>query len=379
MLKSFTVQNYRNFKEEITIRFDEVGGYKFNEDCITNSLIGKMIIYGRNSTGKTNLGKALLDIKFLLIQPLFSDFFNDNFLNGDSDDSYAKFTYMFQFGSEEVKYQYTKCTKNVLKDERLEWNKKELYFIDFEHLERDYDYSKLLEHINVDEVMIRNYFDTQLKPKDETSETLPFLRWIFTNTALEENSIFIKLRNFIRNMNEFQGMFIPNFHMRRLLLQEEKLKNFITLLEKMELPTNLQLEENLSGEKELYFSYKNKQIPFYENASSGLRTFLDLYLRILYLGERSSLLYLDEFDAFYHYEMAERIVEYLKQHHRNCQVIITTHNTNLMTNRLMRPDCLFILSQSGKLTSLVKATPRELREGHNLEKMYISGEFKNYE
>ena len=45
----------------------------------------------------------------------------------------------------------------------------------------------------------------------------------------------------------------------------------------------------------------------------------------------------------------------------------------------MRPDCLFILSSSGTLTSLCNATQRELREGHNLEKMYISGEFEKYE
>ena len=45
----------------------------------------------------------------------------------------------------------------------------------------------------------------------------------------------------------------------------------------------------------------------------------------------------------------------------------------------MRPDCLFILSGDGRLTPLNEATARELREGHNLEKMYISGEFKNYE
>ena len=56
------------------------------------------------------------------------------------------------------------------------------------------------------------------------------------------------------------------------------------------------------------------------------------------------------------------------------QVMLTSHNTNLLTNRIMRPDCYFILTES-KLTSLVNATSRELREGHNLEKLYMSGEF----
>ena len=53
---------------------------------------------------------------------------------------------------------------------------------------------------------------------------------------------------------------------------------------------------------------------------------------------------------------------------------MTSHNTNLMTNRLMRPDCLFILSRTGTLTSLCNATERELREGHNKD---VYGSVKN--
>ncbi len=60
-------------------------------------------------------------------------------------------------------------------------------------------------------------------------------------------------------------------------------------------------------------------------------------------------------------------------------MIFTTHNTSLMSNRLLRPDCLFILSEKGNLTALCDATNRELREGHNLRKMYISGEFEEFE
>ena len=93
----------------------------------------------------------------------------------------------------------------------------------------------------------------------------------------------------------------------------------------------------------------------------------------------ASFVYLDEFDAFYHYEMSENVVRYIKQTCPNCQVVFTTHNTNLMSNHLLRPDCVCILSRAGTLTPLCDATPRELREGHNLEKMFISGEFDRYE
>ena len=59
---------------------------------------------------------------------------------------------------------------------------------------------------------------------------------------------------------------------------------------------------------------------------------------------------------------------------RNTQVIFTTHNTNLFSNRHMRPDCLFVLTEN-KLSSIVNATSRELRAGHNLGNLYKGGEF----
>ena len=77
--------------------------------------------------------------------------------------------------------------------------------------------------------------------------------------------------------------------------------------------------------------------------------------------------------------MAEKLFNFLKNNYPDTQVVFTTHNTNLMTNRISRPDCLFILSTDGRLTSLNNATERELREGHNLANLYISGEFEDYE
>ena len=84
-------------------------------------------------------------------------------------------------------------------------------------------------------------------------------------------------------------------------------------------------------------------------------------------------MFLDEFDAYYHYELSETIVQIAEQM-KHTQVIFTSHNTSLLSNRIMRPDCYFILTLN-KLTSIIDATDRELREGHNLEKLYMSGEF----
>lgn len=158
----------------------------------------------------------------------------------------------------------------------------------------------------------------------------------------------------------------------------ERLRALEDFLNSMRVECKLVLEKLPDGQKELYFAHE-KLVPFYENASSGTLALVNLYRRLIPKVWDASFIYLDGFDAFYHYEMAENVIKFFKKRYPRCQMIMTSHNTNLMTNRLMRPDCMFILSRRRTLTALCNATSRELREGHNLEKMYISGEFEKYE
>ena len=58
MLKKFEVKNFKNFKEKITMNFSEVGGYQFNTECISHNTLGKMLVYGKNATGKTKFRQS---------------------------------------------------------------------------------------------------------------------------------------------------------------------------------------------------------------------------------------------------------------------------------------------------------------------------------
>ena len=55
MLKKFTLRNYKNFKNEISIDFENIAGYQFNMDCLYEGTIGKMLIYGANSARTVRL------------------------------------------------------------------------------------------------------------------------------------------------------------------------------------------------------------------------------------------------------------------------------------------------------------------------------------
>lgn len=386
MLKLFKVRNYKNFKDEVVIDFGKVGGYQFSTECVANECINKMIIYGMNATGKTNLGKAIRDIVFILYEGY--DYRADNIINADSEEKAAFFYYKFEFNEKEIEYHYSRLAGGTLTEEKLYIDKKLIFACDFEQKRFNFDN---LNYIKAETINVERYIRSV---KDENGlhemmgNQIPFLRWMINNTAFDPNSVLLKLSHYIDNMGmvnvstSISGLYsrkdglIDYFY--ELLEEKNALVELEEFLNVMGVKCELVLKTLPDGQKELYFKHK-KLIPFYETASSGTIALMNLYQRFVLPSSKASFMYVDEFDAFCHYEMARKLVEYFKNHHQETQVIMTTHNTNLMTNRLMRPDCLFILSREGKLTALCDATSRELREGHNLEKMYISGEFQNYE
>jgi hypothetical protein len=384
MLKRFVLRNYKNFKDDIRIEFDQTAGYQFSTDCIADGIIGKMLIYGRNATGKTNLGKALMDIhSLLLVNPRF--FGEENFLNADSKEKSAMFSYTFQFGKNELTYRYTRLKNQELEDEEL--NIAGISIFRCNHTTRDYQFEHL-DYIGAETANLERYLQSlsdEVMPDGSIESQMPFLRWLISNVAFAQESIMIQLSNYVRRMimitagnASLINIRILNDRFYESLEANNQLQDLEDFLNAMGIICKLAIERLPDGQRELYFVH-NEPIPFRKNASSGTLALYDIYRRLIFPSRDASFIYLDEFDAFYHYEMSENVISYFKKCYPNSQMIMTSHNTNLMTNRLMRPDCVFILSRSGSLTSLCNATQRELREGHNLEKMYISGEFEKYE
>ena len=384
MLKKFALSNYKNFRDEIKIDFENIAGYQFSTDCISDNIITKMLIYGKNATGKTNLGKALIDIVYLMIvESVYVE--NSMMLNADSSEDYAKFSYTFGFGDDEIVYQYTRFSNRELRDEELIINGISVFKCDF--LRGEYEFINL-KYIDAETANTERYLQSleTSEDNDVSDLRLPYLRWMIGNIAFKNDSVLIKLSDYVRRMimiavgksrsYSFQTIINQTFY--ASLEDSEHLKDFEDFLNAMGIECKLVLQKLPDGQRELYFAHE-QLVPFYANASSGTLALADLYRRIISRARDASLIYLDEFDAFYHYEMSENVIRFFKQRYPKCQMIMTSHNTNLMTNRIMRPDCLFILSGGGTLTALCDATERELREGHNLEKMYISGEFEKYE
>ena len=94
MLKLFEVTGFKNFKETVRMDFSDVRDYKFNSHCVTDNLISKAIIYGKNAVGKSNFGLALFDVVSHLSSKNVSPNMYDYYLNAANLKDYAEFRYV---------------------------------------------------------------------------------------------------------------------------------------------------------------------------------------------------------------------------------------------------------------------------------------------
>lgn len=379
MLTRFSVANYKNFKEPIEWILDRPGKYQHNSNCLIQKVVGKAILYGKNGTGKSNLGKAMLDVKNVLLADQAENGFDFGqlFLHSDSDQPFAQFRYGFRIGSAEIEYSYQKNCRQQLAAEKLTVNKQLVFNLNFS--DPALNEIKNLKLIGLKTLSADHYF-SRLNSEDE--EPISFLRWAYNNSQTSDLALVDQLMDEVKGMYYLapnQAIDAINSDLRNPReMTNDKIERLEAFLKDMGFSCKLLLRQELDARQRLYFDLQTP-ILFFENASSGLKTLAQFYLQLDPILAHATLVYIDEFDAFFHYETAERFFSYFKLKYPDIQFIFTAHHPDLISNHLLRPDCCFLLSSKGTITSLDRATGRELREGHNLEKMYRSGEFLEYE
>ena len=370
MLRRFEVTNFKGFKD--TLVFDlSARDYAFNPVIVKQDIVNKAIIYGKNGIGKSSLGIALFDIvSHLTDKETMPAEYLTNYRNLESEDIEVSFKYYFVFDSDEVVYEYVKLKPNFLFLERLTINGETVvdycYFSDKES--DKYINRQLIGDLNI----------------DLSDNKLSIIKYIYRNTPTNTVPGITKMMKFCENMlwyrslsdgNTYAGFTNGASTLSEMLYEKGTAEHFSNFLKENGLEYSLEFEES-DGKHTLMavFNEGKKKVPFNSVASTGTKALFLFYVWRVTAFDQVSLLFIDEFDAFLHYESAENIVKELNGAH-NFQTILTTHNTYLMQNKLTRPDCCYIMTNN-KISNLYDATEKEIREAHNLEKMYINGAFR---
>ena len=366
MLKKFSVENFKGFKDKITLDIGTPSNYSFNSEIIENGCITKGIIYGINSCGKSNLGLAIFDIITHLTekQKLLGSY--DFYLNMSGRKSFAEFEYTFVFDGHEVVYKYSKMDVNSLNSESMSIDGKEVIFFDF--LTRDG--FTLLEGSDTLNVSIRN------------ESPISRVKYVNSNSILSDNvqnQVFKKFIDFVERMllfysldsRGYEGFMNGSESIAEGIVNSGKVKDFQAFLKENDIDYELYGCE-VDGRKAIYCHFDNKDADFFKIASTGTRSLALFYYWYIRM-EKASFVFIDEFDAFYHYELSESVQKRLRRI-TGVQVFTTTHNTDLMSNDLLRPDCYFLL-ENNSIKAISELTEKELRQAHNLQKMYKAGAF----
>ena len=375
MLAKFTVKNFKNFEGRFTIDLTQTKQYAFSEACVRNGIVKTGLIYGPNSIGKSNLGKAIFDIVQTVTDKTKYPVLYLAYLNAKHLEEPAEFSYEFVLKGASVRYEYRKRNSEEIQDET--------FFVNDEKVVERHgaEFSTVLQGA---ETLNGNKLDARISA----------MRFIKANAVLAgnlTNEIVAAFFDFVDRMlmfwnfkaNYYQGFLIGGVQVDVEIIKKGKLAELVEFLNAADVSCKLKSIE-MNGQPTLFFDFGGKsQIEFWPHASTGTQSLVHFFYWYMQMQDsaayRPSFLYLDEFNAFFHEKTAAMIVEKLRE--TQCQVLLTTHDSNLLKNELLRPDCAFNMqpeyrdTDSYVLGPLSSRTQKELRQAHNIPKMFRAGAF----
>lgn len=356
MLRRFSVENYRGFAGRLTLDLGSPSGYTFNTSAIESGCVSKGIIYGPLGAGRTSLGLAILDITaHLTDRELPSP--RGPYLNLVGAKPEALFEYTFTFSGHEVVYRYAKTDAHTLTSESIRIDGVEV--IRYNHAHR-YGFTRL------------EGLDKPTVPSESGLPLSCILHAADSNLpATVQNHLISELLDYAERMMYIgppDGRCSPETMER--IIKARRIRDFQKFLRENGLCYKLRMR-TADGRKAIYCQMEGKEADLLSIASTGTLALAEFYGLSLRMKE-ASFVYMDGADAFYDFKVAESIQRKLVAI-PGVQILTATHNTNLLSNDILRPDCYFLL-KNNQIKAFSELASKELRQGHNLQKMYKAGE-----
>ena len=412
MLLDFTVENYRSFYEKKSFSMLAQKLSECEKENVTNAMsynvLKTLAVYGANSSGKSNLVKALQTMKSSVLtsvklnpnEALFYEPFlllKDNTAPTMFEVSFLKNDFCYRYG---FSYTQTAIVDEWLFRKTTKRSKEQALFIR-----------------NVDGIA----FEDKLFPEG-----------IGLESKVNDNRLFISLCaqlggeisneviswfesdfNVASGLNnqEYRGFSQMLFHKK-----EEASKEALRLFKKLNLgfgeistheeeitiPNNVPKElmplyNKVAGRKKIeiesvHHLYDRKgascgsvRFSFDEKESSGTRKLFDMSGPIFDTLEKGSVLVIDELDAKKHPLISQEIIRLFnspEKNPNNAQLIFTTHDTHLLSTKMLRRDQVWFTEKNDAeqtdlycLIDIVLPDGTKPRNDASYEKNYIAGRY----
>ena len=437
MLISFSVSNFRSFLGEETfslVASNRIGSHEDHLVDIPNSsekALKTAVLYGANGAGKSNLFKALRYLQKMALRQRKKNtgtgreafrFGGEEHVPSSFDVQFVSRNNLYRYGikvndhriTEEWLLQIIGTKEKVLYERITDEDSK--VTIDASGLLKDSG-KKLEAQVIVGSPPNQTFLSTinaNLEEEDITDNLVAVMDWFANSLSLiSPSSSYGPLgtelcddagfRDFVSEFLKSSSTGVDHLEVNRTLIKEEELKNILPkdvatraldeLKEmpeggsvKIEMPNNLMLIERSKDNsysqitiQAAHLNQKGESVALeITEESDGTKRLLDLLPALYRLKSANAVFFIDEIDRSMHPILVKEFLEFFiklcTNGHR--QMIVTTHESNLLDLDLMRRDEIWF-SEKDNLgaTRLYSLTDFKVRTDLEIRKHYLQGRF----
>ncbi|TRX42170.1 AAA family ATPase [Flavobacterium restrictum] len=392
MLLEFTVGNFLSFKDKKTFSL-EAGSISEHKDNVVKEgkykVLRSAVIYGANSSGKSNFIKAL---DFMVTTVKNSSKLNSTdklnakpfLLNTETENQPSFFEMLFTESNNRYRYGFELDNDKI----HSEWlyilnensKKEELYFIrniDGIGVADIFDEAKGLENktrdngffISVSDqfnnkigmLLMRSFKDIWIRSGIDHKDSLAMTDVIYTSETNDKNDLLSFIKKLDFGFTKFEIENVDNISFRDRIVTKHKVYDI-----------------NGNVVNELDFKLSDQE-------SSGTNKIFDLAGFIIYTLRFGLILIIDELDSKLHPILTQEIIKIFNNpetNPNNAQLIFTTHDTNLLGANLFRRDQIWFTEkddfEATDMYSLLEFKDEDgntIRKDRSFEKDYIRGRY----
>ena len=392
MLVNFTFKNFRSFRDEMTLSMETASIQELADAVVKTcgeDLLPVAVMYGANSSGKSNVLKALKAMRDVLLSSVKlnpKDKLDAEPFSLDLTSSYEPTSFEIQFTLNGSKFRYgIDYTSEMIISEWL-----------YEKRPGEREFELFLRSGNEFKIS-KARFSEGIGKQDATPANRLFVSLVAQLNGKVSQSILDWFSN-IEYMSGMDGNGYAGNTLRTIFYQDAGKEDIMNLLNQTHLGFDgIKVSMNVADEdsvdsKTIHNIYDNdgnvvgkKEFPTDKMESEGTKKMIEIAGPIVDAIRLGQILIVDELDAKLHPFLTRKIISMFmdKSINKNgAQLIFATHDTNLLNIQYLRRDQIWFTEKdktdSTELYSLVEfrdEAGNKVRNDRNIEKDYINGRY----
>ncbi len=392
MLVNFTFKNFRSFRDEMTLSMEAASIQELSDSVVKScgeDLLPVAVLYGANSSGKSNVLKALKAMRDLLLNsvklnPKDSLDAEPFSLDLTSSSEPTSFEIQFTLNGSKFRYGFDYTANEILAEWLYEKRPSER---EFELFLRSGDEFKIS----------KTRFSEGIGKQNATPANRLFVSLVAQLNGKVSQSILDWFSNIVY-ISGMDGKGYTGKTLSTIFYQDAGEEDIMNLLyqthlgfDGIKVSMNIAEEDSVDS-KTIHNIYNSagkvvgqKEFPTDKMESEGTKKMIEIAGPIVDAIRLGQILIVDELDVKLHPFLTRKIISMFMDkdfNNNGAQLIFATHDTNLLNIQYLRRDQIWFTEKdktdSTELYSLVEfrdEAGNKVRNDRNIEKEYINGRY----